>query len=890
MRSIHLPQWKTHTLLDLQSESFSPTFQEDTDFRIDTEDFRFGTFLSEYPTDIDGETRVEGSVDVGADQFCVSIEVSESISSCESYAFAGSTLTESGEYFGEFVATNGCDSLVTLTLTILEPTAGGDEITAEGSYDWNGVIYSETGTYEQVLTGQNGCDSVATLNLTIEPYLLEGTFIIGSSEEADFENFTEAIADLQFATLTGDVGYTVEAGTYNETLKISEINSGDHSISFIGEDKSTTILHPMESIDESGAGILINGTNKVTIQNLTLEMDDISDVQVSLSSNDTKGISVVNSDNITLDNLSLRNDSEVSDYSSSQFYISSGLSITNVNELTVSNSSFNGSGSHITLGDHSNIEILENTFQTASEIIRNDPAANDPTGSNLLIEGNAFTGPFGFGMELSLVEDMVIRSNELNGMDANESEFGILSFENIDLTIEDNTIKNVEFGIISETDTTAMVVRNRVTAISSEAFSVDKSANLEVVNNFFGDIVVLRRSFNFDFIHNTVVAASADQRFEVLYLEIDKGATGDLPARISNNIFFGNDQVSGWLVTFIDLNQNVDFSLNLTMNHNLYYLDDDTGKPLVNYVDNTGSTLHSTLADWQGAQSFDQDTRSFAPVFTDTDDFHITNGTDYRFGTYFEDYNTDIDGETRLEGSVDVGADQFCVSIEVTESVEACESYEFDGLMLTESGQYLGEFVAINGCDSLVTLNLTILADEVTVTESACDSFEFDGELLVSSGEYTASFMNAAGCDSLVTLNLTILESTSSEENTIACGSYEWNNSVFTASGTYEEVFTNAVGCDSTAVLNLTISESAACAPLSAGEISDIVISPNPTRGWIDVQGVENDAAYYVSDLTGRVIQQGVIEDSKLLIEAEAGAYILSIPSANQVIRIVKVE
>jgi len=65
-------------------------------------------------------------------------------------------------------ATNGCDSVVTLNLTINQPSTGTDVISACGPYTWiDGNTYtSNNNTATYTLTNSVGCDSVVTLNLT----------------------------------------------------------------------------------------------------------------------------------------------------------------------------------------------------------------------------------------------------------------------------------------------------------------------------------------------------------------------------------------------------------------------------------------------------------------------------------------------------------------------------------------------------------------------------------------------------------------------------------------------------------------------------------------------------------------------------------------------------
>ena len=63
----------------------------------------------------------------------------------------------------------GCDSLVTLDLTIDNSLLGTDAQSACDSYTWiDGVTYtSSNNTATILLTASGGCDSLVTLDLTI---------------------------------------------------------------------------------------------------------------------------------------------------------------------------------------------------------------------------------------------------------------------------------------------------------------------------------------------------------------------------------------------------------------------------------------------------------------------------------------------------------------------------------------------------------------------------------------------------------------------------------------------------------------------------------------------------------------------------------------------------
>lgn len=67
------------------------------------------------------------------------------------------------------MTTSGCSSNLTLQLKVNEPAASTFSATAYGSYTWNGVTYYESGDYTQHFNSVEGCDSVVTLRLTITP-------------------------------------------------------------------------------------------------------------------------------------------------------------------------------------------------------------------------------------------------------------------------------------------------------------------------------------------------------------------------------------------------------------------------------------------------------------------------------------------------------------------------------------------------------------------------------------------------------------------------------------------------------------------------------------------------------------------------------------------------
>lgn len=103
---------------------------------------------------------------------CTQTSSSISASACESYTSpSGKVFTSTNVYSDTILNTAGCDSIITIDLTINSNNNVTDVINACGSYTWtDGNTYSSDNfTATQALTNVNGCDSIVTLNLTINP-------------------------------------------------------------------------------------------------------------------------------------------------------------------------------------------------------------------------------------------------------------------------------------------------------------------------------------------------------------------------------------------------------------------------------------------------------------------------------------------------------------------------------------------------------------------------------------------------------------------------------------------------------------------------------------------------------------------------------------------------
>jgi uncharacterized repeat protein (TIGR01451 family) len=86
---------------------------------------------------------------------------------CNSLLINGYLYDSTGIYFQHLDNFIGCDSMITLDLTIFDSTSNIITTSACDSYTLNSIMYNSSGVYSQTLTNSVGCDSILVLDLTI---------------------------------------------------------------------------------------------------------------------------------------------------------------------------------------------------------------------------------------------------------------------------------------------------------------------------------------------------------------------------------------------------------------------------------------------------------------------------------------------------------------------------------------------------------------------------------------------------------------------------------------------------------------------------------------------------------------------------------------------------
>ncbi|MCB9256793.1 MAG: T9SS type A sorting domain-containing protein [Chitinophagales bacterium] len=309
----------------------------------------------------------------------------------------------------------------------------------------------------------------------------------------------------------------------------------------------------------------------------------------------------------------------------------------------------------------------------------------------------------------------------------------------------------------------------------------------------------------------------------------------------------------------------------------------------------------------------------------------------------------------------------FCLPTFSTISITSCNSYNSPSGNYTwnSSNTYFDTISNSVGCDSIITISLTILnSSSSAISPVVCGSYTSPSGnyTWTASGNYSDTLVNALGCDSIISINLSINNNTSSTISPSACSSYTSPSGVYSwsNSGTYSDTITNSSGCDSIITINLTIdtlnlSLSQAGATLSADQAgasyqwlscptytiiptaelqsytatsngdyaviisngscidtslcynisglgilensfgNEFVVYPNPTLGQLSIDLGESyiEVKAQLRDLSGRLLSESSFAESRFLkldITETSGVYLLQIQAGDKaaIVRIVK--
>jgi hypothetical protein len=658
------------------------------------------------------------------------IQISETICEPQTYFFSGETLSSSGVYYDTLSTVQGCDSVIELTLTVLPAfeTNIQAEICDNETYDFHGAQLTASGVYTDTLTTSTGCDSVVTLTLTVHPtYLLEISATICEPDEYEFGGellTTSGVYYDSLQTVNGcdsviELTLTVNPG-YEMQLQVSICEN--ESFQFAGQ-----------SLNQSGiyydSLLTSEGCDSVIVLNLTVHPTYQFNIQASICDNET--------------------------------YNFNGTILTQTGVYTDSLETVNGCDSVITLFllvrptylVNISEEICEGeSFQFAGQTLTQAGVYTDSLTSQ-------------FGCDSVIVLNLTVNPVFTSTLNEEICGGGSFDFHGTLLTQSGQYVDTLE-----STDGCDSVVILNLTVLPSFTMEI----NAAICDN---------ESYDF---HGLVLTEAGQ------YVDTLTTAEG------CDSVIILNLIVHPTYLTQIEVSicggGTYDFHGQELTESGIYF---------------------DTLSSQFGCDSVIELELEFLPAPVTAIEASICDGEVYIFhGSQLTESGVYSDTLSTAEGCDSVIVLTLIVHPEYTIqlNIEICggQSYNFNGQNLTEAGEYSALLQSQFGCDSLVFLNLSVvpvLSSSIEVNICDGEGFEFGGQLLTQAGIYTDTLISQFGCDSIVTLNLIVHPVYDIELDITICAneSYELDNQQLSQAGTYTATMQSSLGCDSTVIVNLTV-------------------------------------------------------------------------------------
>ena len=777
----------------------------------------------------------------------------------ESYNFHGSILTESGIYIDTLRTVHRCDSIVTLTLTVnpVYNTSIATEICDGDSYNFFGQALTTAGTYTHTLQTVSGCDSIVTLTLTVNP-----------SYHATYE--VDILCQGERFLLGGQ--YLTESGVYVDSAQT--VN---------GCDSITTLIltvNPVDTVDFTATACNAYVWNNITYSH-SGDFTQVLTNQYGCDSIVTLHLTVFNS------NTTEFTETACDSYTwGNETYTQSGDHV-----QTFTNA--NGCDSTVTL----HLTVLYSTHNVVNETACEAFTWHGTTYTTSGTYTYAYTNADGCASADTLHLTVNYGSHNAETESVCESftwhdttyttsgtylyEYtnadGCASVDTLHLTVNYGT-HNVETETVCDSFTwhgTTYTTSGTYTYAYTNADGCPSVDTLHLTVLYGTHNVETETACETFTWHGTTYTTSGTYTYaytnadgcasvDTLHLTVNYGTHNvDTETACESFVWHGTTYTTSGTYTYAYTNAEgcaSEDTLHLTVNFGTHNAVTETACESFTWHGTAYTTSGTYLYEYTNADGCPSVDTLYLTVLYGTHNVETEtacesftwHGTTYTTsGTYTYAY-TNVDGcasADTLHLTVNYGTHN-------VETETACETFTWHGQTYTESGTYVYDYTNASGCVSADTLYLTVLSTVTELVEAtACDSYTWNGSTYTASGEYIQTFTGANGCDSVVTLDLTIHYSTVSDfEITTTDSCYEWNTQVYCETGDYVQTLQTADGCDSVVTLHLTITVG-----IDDYDGFDLKVYPNPTSGIVNVQCTMNNVQFgemelQVFDAYGRLL------------------------------------
>ena len=711
---------------------------------------------------------------------------------CDSYVWNGATYTTSGDYTYSYTTAAGCPSVDTLHLTVNYNSNNGETVTICDSYTWNNAEYTTSGTYYYNYTSDAGCPSVDTLYLTVNHNSNKQRTIIACDEYSWMgETYYQS----------GDYYYSYEANNgcpSTDTLHLT-VNY------------NTSVLSTVAACDEyTWNGTTYDETGTYVYNYVAANNCESADTLILTINNSSTGTETAEACN---------------------YYIWNGTAYNQSGSYTQTMESVNGCDSVVTLNLTINTQVTNNITAAACDSYTWNGAVYTATGN--------YTQNFSSvaGCDSVVTLSLTITPAVTSTITATSCS-----------SYTWNGTTYTTSGNYTHTYTSAAGCDSIVTL----ALTISPAIQTVISENVCGSYTWNGQTYTTSGIYtHTYTSASGCDSVVTLNLTVTPSINMMVAATACDSYTW-----NGTVYTT---------SGNYTNTYTAAGGCDSVVTLVLTVNNSTTGTATATACDsyfWNGQTYTTSGNYNYA--------YTAANG---------------CDSVVTLTLTVNN-------SIAVNTDMTVCDSYTWNGLSYVASGVYTQNFNAANGCDSVVTLTLTVNQSySTTDVVEECDGYIWiDGvNYTTSTTTPTFTYTAANGCDSVITLNLTINHSVEIYDSITILETelpYNFRGNSITAAGDYVYNGTTVSGCDSTVYLHVNVQ---AVGIDVVNSLDDINIYPNPTRGRVTITADEV-VKVEVLDIVGRLVATFENTNTFDISNLTEGAYTLRItlPNGTTVRKVVK--
>lgn len=721
---------------------------------------------------------------------------------------AKGTYNTSGTYTETYKTINGCDSIVTITLSFRKISRltidtslclGATYMTPKGSY-------STTGIYTEIYTAVNKCDSIVTINLTINP---TPTF-----------TYNKIICQ-------GEV-FSTPKGSYNSSATYTEIYQTSK-----GCDSTVTFhltVHPLKYtiIDTS----LCEGQSLTTPQNTYKVAGTYKEIYKSTKGCDstvTINLSIIGKEN-NVEHKTICEGDSYRGYTSSGTYFETRTSSTgcaanftvfltvlpNVRKTIDTTICFGTTytsqiGTYSTAGTYTEVYPAASKCDSIVTINLKINSAVTFSYNREICQGETFNTPIGVYTASGTYTEVY---KTIKGCDSTVTlklTVNQAKFTTVNRSLCEGQLLTTPIGSYSEAGTYTEVYKSFKGCDSTVTINLTyrKIARLTIDRTICEGEVFEGYSQTGIFVDTFIAKNDCDSIRTINLTVISKGNN------VENRTICEGESYNGYTTsgTYFETRTSgsgcaANFTVYLTVLPKSRKTIDTSICFGTSYTSPKGtySAAGTYTEIYKAANSCDsivtiklkidsKVTFTYSKEICQSEIFSTPIGNYTASGTYTEIYKT-------TKGCDSIVTVQLTVLQTTSSQIDTsiCQGQQFKSY--TKSGNYKEVYKAVNGCDSTVIINLIVKPTyETNLNKTICEGESFKG--YTTSGSYKESYTALNGCDSIVNINLTVLKKSYVSFNRSICQGDNFRG--FTTTGTFVETFTAANGCDSIITTSLTV-------------------------------------------------------------------------------------